>query len=82
MAIVKLESVQFTTLINIKGRSRSTSQITAKEAEQGELEMTCIDGHTLRIAGPLAPQLIPWARVKSAIEAPPELEPKAPKKGK
>lgn len=77
MTVVRIESVQFVTLINIKGRSRSTSQITAKEAEQGELEMTCIDGHTLRIAGPLAPQLIPWARVKSAIEAPPE--PEAPK---
>lgn len=77
MAVVKLESVQFTTLINIKGRSRSTSQITAKEAEQGQLEMSMIDGHTLRLESPLAVQLIPWARVKSALEAPPE--PEAPK---
>jgi hypothetical protein len=77
MTSVKLESVQFTTLINIKGRSRSTSQITLKEAEQGQLEMTLVDGHTLRLESPLAVQLIPWARVKSALEAP-----EAPKKGK
>jgi hypothetical protein len=72
MPIVKLESVQFTTLLSVKGKSRTTSQITAAEARQWEMTMTMIDGHTLRLESPLAVQLVPWARVKSAIEAPPE----------
>jgi hypothetical protein len=59
MPIVKLESVQFTTLLSVKGKSRTTSQITAAEARQWEMTMTMIDGHTLRLESPLAVQLVP-----------------------